>query len=160
MSWGDHLAAEARKREKRRHQARQTTEARRKTQAGHVKVFLPQLAGALRGAADTYNQSVSTKIDVDSPRKRGAGDAFEVSLLKRGFRFEDSGKGFIRVYHFGDDFTDEYAFVQPVTNKAGDLTGWQEKQVFPGGKTMGRNLDSLTEAYLLATVRLRLLPSA
>ena len=160
MSWGNHLAAEAKKREERRSQARQKTEARRKNQAGLVKVFLPQWASALRAAADTYNQSVSKKIDVDSPRKSGAGDAFQISLLDDGFRFEDSGKGFIRVYRFGDDFTNEHAFVQPVTNRAGDLTGWQEKQVFPGGKTMGRNLDSLTEEYLLATVKLRLLHSA
>ena len=160
MSWGNHLAAEARKREERRNQARQKTEARRKTQAGFVNVFLPQWADALRTAADTYNQSVSQKISVDSPRKSGAGDAFQVSIMKSGFRFEDSGKGFIRVYRLMNDFTEEYSFVQPVMNRAGDLTGWQEKQVFPGGKTLGRNLDSLTEAYLLTTVRLRLLQPA
>lgn len=157
MGWEDHLAAEAKKREERRSQARQKTEARRKTQAGFVKGFLPRLATALRSAADTYNQSASAKIDVGSPHKGGAGDSFQITQLKNGFRFEDSGKGFIRIYQIGEDFTAEYSFLQPSMNKAGDLTGWQEKQVFPGGKTLGRNLDSLSEAYLLATVRSHLL---
>lgn len=160
MGWEEHLAAEAAKREERRNQARQKTEARRKTQAGLVKAFVPKFAQALRAAADTYNQTVSTKINVDNPRKGGTGDTFQVSLEKQGFRFEDSGKGFVRVYRFGDDFTEEYAFVQPTMNKAGDLTGWNEKQVFPGGKTMGRTIETLTEAYLLATVKLRLLQPA
>jgi len=157
VSWEEHLLREAQKRQERRNQAQQKTESRRKAQAAHVRAFLPRWAEALRGAADTYNRAVSEKIKIDGPRKGSSGETFDISLQGQGFRFEDSGKGFIRIFDIVADQSHEYAFVQPVLNKPGDLKGWHEKQVFPGGKTFGRSLETLTEEYLLATVRRRLL---
>jgi hypothetical protein len=160
MNWQTQLAEQTKKREERRLQARQKTEGRRKQQSAFVKAFLPRLAESLRGAAETYNQAAAEEAKVDGPRKADAGDTVDLAINKQGFRFEDSGKGFIRVYRVSGDQMGSYAYLQPVLNRAGDLVGWQEKQIFPGGKTRGHRLDTLTEQYLITTVKNRLLTTA
>lgn len=160
MNWQTHLAEETRRREERRQQARQKTEGRRKQQSAFVKAFLPRLAESLRGAAETYNQAAAEKAKVEGPKKSDSGDVVDLAINKQGFRFEDSGKGFIRVYRASGDQMGSYAYVQPVLNRAGDLVGWQEKQIFPGGKTRGHTVDTLTEQYLITAVKNRLLTPA
>ena len=157
MSWQDHLAEEQRKRAARRERARERTEARRRAQAGYVRAFLPRFAEALRGAGDTYNQSAPDQVKVNGPRKGEGGDRVDIAVSDCGFAFQDSGKGFVRIDRYDPEASEAYAFLAPVLNRAGDLVGWQEKQVFPGGKSLGRNLDTLTEYYLMQTIRRRLL---
>ena len=153
MNWQEHLAEEARRRATRRNEAAKKSEERRRVQARHSAALLPLLAAALKRAADGYNRAAAGNIRVEGPRKGAMGDTLELTREKTGYRFEDSGKGFIRIFEFDAERQSEYAFLQPLLNRAGDLVGWQEKQVFSGGKTLGRTVDSLSEAYLVSTAR-------
>jgi hypothetical protein len=157
VNWQDHLAEEAKRRNERKASAAKQSEQRRQVQARHVQSLFPQLADAFNQAAAIYNQAGGQAVQVDGPRRDKTGETLDLTIEKKGYRFADSGKGFVRVFEIEPEREGEHAFVQPLVNKAGDLVGWQEKQVFSGGKTLGRTVDTLTEAYLMAIVRRRLL---
>ena len=119
-------------------------------------MLLPQLATALRETAEIYNQGASLKVQVAESPGLPAGRV-ELTIDKAGFRFEDTGQGFVRVLEIGIGPTKEWARVEPVLDASGGAVGWREQTLHVQGRSRDRSLEALTEAYLLGVVRRRLL---
>jgi hypothetical protein len=126
-------------------------------EVNHVSGMLPRLAEALQEAADIYNQAAVRKVAVVGPLPNVEQGKLELTMEKWGFRFEDSGKGFVRVLEFGSGDTREWARVEPKTDRSGRLVAWRESTLLPTKGTKTRSLDGLSQTYLLNLLRRRLL---
>jgi len=123
----------------------------------HVSVILPRLAEALREAVDIYNQAAVRKVEVAGPSRQAETNRIELTMEELGFRFEDSGKGFVRVLEVVSGESREWAHVEAKVDTAGRLIAWRESTLYPKKRTSTRSLDGLPQAYLLNLLRRRLL---
>jgi len=142
---------------RRKARARKLHRERRRQHARHTGALLPLLADALRHAAEIYNQAAVEKVHVDGPQSEGTYATLNLTISHSGFRFEDAGEGYVRVWEVSPDTLQEHATLKPLVDRTGELRGWDELAAASCGQKVERTVDSLSEAYLMSMVRRRLL---
>lgn len=109
-----------------------------------VGPFFDKLESAFDASIKKFNQKATEKIKASGAKKGKGGKEFDIEFMNRAFSFEETGKGYIRIWRKRRGGDEEFAFVGPHPADT-HFKGFVEKEAL-GYET---NLTPVTEGDIV-----------